>query len=90
MCTAPTCGAHLYALFATAVSQAKTPSQGALCHMPGVDIGVQAVDSAEYDCPSQRWIWLQGVYQYVPGKGEGFPEDFIPFKQMDAMVNAKY
>jgi len=31
-----------------------------------------------------------GVYQYVPGKGEGFPEDFIPFKQMDAMVNAKY
>ena len=35
-------------------------------------------------------LLLQGVYQYVPAKGEGFPEDFIPFKQMDAMVNAKY
>lgn len=33
---------------------------------------------------------LQGVYQYVPAKGEGFPEDFIPFKAMDTLVNAKY
>lgn len=31
-----------------------------------------------------------GVYQYVPAKGEGFPEDFIPFKGMDTFVNAKY
>lgn len=31
-----------------------------------------------------------GVYQYVPAKGEGFPEDFIPFKKMDNFVNAKY
>ncbi|KAL3157072.1 hypothetical protein ABBQ38_001319 [Trebouxia sp. C0009 RCD-2024] len=31
-----------------------------------------------------------GVYQYVPAKGEGFPEDFIPFKAMDTLVNAKY
>lgn len=33
---------------------------------------------------------VQGVYQYVPAKGEGFPEDFIPFKAMDTLVNAKY
>ena len=35
-------------------------------------------------------VLLQGVYQYVPAKGEGFPEDFIPFKAMDTLVNAKY
>jgi len=34
--------------------------------------------------------YVQGVYQYVPAKGEGFPEDFIPFKKMDNFVNAKY
>lgn len=22
----------------------------------------------------------QGIWQYVPKKGEGFPEDFVPFK----------
>jgi hypothetical protein len=33
---------------------------------------------------------VQGVYQYVPAKGEGFPEDFIPFIKMDNFVNAKY
>ena len=33
---------------------------------------------------------LQGVYQYVPAKGEGFPEDFVPFTKMDHIVNAKY
>ncbi len=33
---------------------------------------------------------VQGVYQLVPGKGEGFPEDFVPFQKMDTFVNAKY
>jgi heme-degrading monooxygenase HmoA len=31
-----------------------------------------------------------GVMQYVPAKGEGFPEAFVPFVQYDAAVNAKY
>eukprot|EP01025_Chloroclados_australasicus_P035082 TRINITY_DN3581_c0_g1_i4.p5 TRINITY_DN3581_c0_g1~~TRINITY_DN3581_c0_g1_i4.p5 ORF type:complete len:198 (+),score=16.93 TRINITY_DN3581_c0_g1_i4:59-652(+) len=31
-----------------------------------------------------------GVYQFVPKKGEGFPEDFVPFKDMNQAVNAKY
>lgn len=33
---------------------------------------------------------LQGVWQLVPGKGEGFPEDFVPIVNYDAAVNAKY
>ena len=49
-----------------------------------------ACGSVKCEVPSEKCVLLQGVYQYVPGKGEGFPEDFIPFKQMDAMVNAKY
>ncbi len=32
-----------------------------------------------------------GVLQYAPGKGEGFPEDYVPFKDMAGEVpNAKY
>jgi hypothetical protein len=31
-----------------------------------------------------------GVYQRVPNKGEGFPEDFLPFRDYDAPVNPKY
>jgi heme-degrading monooxygenase HmoA len=31
-----------------------------------------------------------GVYQYVPAKGEGFPEAFVPFRDYDTAVNAKY
>ena len=32
-----------------------------------------------------------GVMQYPPRKGEGFPEDFVPFKDLAAEVpNAKY
>lgn len=31
-----------------------------------------------------------GVYQYVPAKGEGFPEDYLPFRAYDEAVNAKY
>jgi heme-degrading monooxygenase HmoA len=31
-----------------------------------------------------------GTYQYVPKKGEGFPEDFLPFRDLDTAVNAKY
>ncbi|KAF6257036.1 hypothetical protein COO60DRAFT_1640292 [Scenedesmus sp. NREL 46B-D3] len=31
-----------------------------------------------------------GTYQYVPKRGEGFPEDFIPFRDYDQAVNAKY
>lgn len=31
-----------------------------------------------------------GVLQYVPKKGEGFPDDFAPFKDMTQAVNPKY
>lgn len=31
-----------------------------------------------------------GVYQYVPPKGEGFPEAFVPFRDYEEAVNAKY
>lgn len=31
-----------------------------------------------------------GVWQYVPRRGEGFPEDFVPFVDYDEPVNAKY
>eukprot|EP00891_Asterochloris_glomerata_P001589 jgi/Astpho2/1589/Aster-x1017 len=31
-----------------------------------------------------------GVYQFVPDKGAGFPEDFVPFKDLNRPVNAKY
>ncbi len=31
--------------------------------------------------PASRRVGLpQGVYQFVPAKGEGLPEDFLPFK----------
>jgi heme-degrading monooxygenase HmoA len=33
---------------------------------------------------------LGGVFQYVPAKGEGFPEAFVPFRDYDEAVNAKY
>lgn len=32
----------------------------------------------------------QLVWQFVPGKGEGFPEDFVPFLEYTEAVNAKY
>jgi len=32
----------------------------------------------------------QGVLQFVPKKGEGFPEDFVAFLAYDEPVNAKY
>lgn len=31
-----------------------------------------------------------GVWQYVPAKGEGFPEDFVFLLDYDEPVNAKY
>lgn len=31
-----------------------------------------------------------GIFQYVPKRGEGFPEDFIPFKDLSTPVDAKY
>jgi heme-degrading monooxygenase HmoA len=31
-----------------------------------------------------------GVFQYVPAKGVGFPEAFVPFRDYDDAVNAKY
>lgn len=31
-----------------------------------------------------------GIYQRVPDKGEGFPEDFVPFVDFSEAVNAKY
>ena len=38
----------------------------------------------------QLIVCVQGVFQFVPDKGAGFPEDFIPFKDLDKPVNAKY
>jgi heme-degrading monooxygenase HmoA len=47
----------------------------------------------------ERWMTLDacrrshlppGVWQYVPRRGEGFPEDFVPFVDYDEPVNAKY
>ena len=35
-------------------------------------------------------VCVQGVYQFVPDKGAGFPEDFVPFKDLNRPVNAKY
>lgn len=31
-----------------------------------------------------------GVWQFVPARGEGFPEDFVPFYDMNKAVDAKY
>lgn len=31
-----------------------------------------------------------GIYQYVPKRGEGFPEDFVPFKDLSKPVDPKY
>lgn len=33
---------------------------------------------------------LQGIWQYVPKEGEGFPEDFVPFKEFQTHVTARY
>lgn len=42
-------------------------------------------------CPEARRSHLpNGIFQYVPKKGEGFPEDFIPFVNLNELVNAKY
>ncbi len=32
----------------------------------------------------------EGVAQYAPSRGEGFPEDFLPFKDLEEVPNAKY
>ncbi|KAG2495085.1 hypothetical protein HYH03_006696 [Edaphochlamys debaryana] len=37
-----------------------------------------------------RHHYPSGVMQYVPKRGEGFPEDYIPFKDLTEPVNAKY
>lgn len=31
-----------------------------------------------------------GIWQFVPKKGEGFPEDFVFIQNYDEPVNAKY
>lgn len=31
-----------------------------------------------------------GIMQYVPRKGGGFPEDYVPWKDLDEAVNARY
>ncbi len=33
---------------------------------------------------------MQGVLQYVPARGQGFPEDFVPFIDYNTPVDAKY
>lgn len=33
---------------------------------------------------------MQGIWQMVPKPGEGFPEDFVPFLDMNTFVQAKY
>ncbi|GBF90910.1 hypothetical protein Rsub_03765 [Raphidocelis subcapitata] len=40
--------------------------------------------------PCRRSHLPLGVWQYVPAKGEGFPEDFVFFLDYDEPVNAKY
>ncbi|MEW5318061.1 MAG: hypothetical protein WDW38_009314 [Sanguina aurantia] len=40
--------------------------------------------------PARRSHFPRGVLQYVPAKGEGFPEDFVPFRDLSAPVSAKY
>eukprot|EP00879_Flechtneria_rotunda_P007091 GHRR01007443.1.p2 GENE.GHRR01007443.1~~GHRR01007443.1.p2 ORF type:complete len:179 (+),score=41.86 GHRR01007443.1:248-784(+) len=40
------------------------------------------------ECRRSHLPW--GIYQWVPKKGEGFPEDFVPFVAFDEPVNAKY
>ena len=35
------------------------------------------------------WL-LQGIWQHVPKPGQGFPEDFVPFVDMNTFVQAKY
>jgi len=39
-------------------------------------------------CRRSHLPW--GIWQHVPKKGEGFPEDFVPFIGYDEPVNAKY
>ena len=31
-----------------------------------------------------------GIMQFVPRKGEGFPEESMPFKDLNEPINAKY
>lgn len=33
---------------------------------------------------------MQGIKQYVPEPGAGFPEDFVPFRNLDTIVQARY
>lgn len=40
--------------------------------------------------PCRRSHLPLGVWQYVPAKGEGFPEDFVFFVDYKEAVNAKY
>lgn len=44
--------------------------------------------SLSAECRRSHLPW--GVWQTVPKKGEGFPEDFVPFVNYDEPVNAKY
>ena len=38
----------------------------------------------------EHHAFVQGIWQFVPKAGEGFPEDFVPFFDMNEQVNAKY
>eukprot|EP00878_Enallax_costatus_P012649 GHUV01013212.1.p1 GENE.GHUV01013212.1~~GHUV01013212.1.p1 ORF type:complete len:648 (+),score=321.26 GHUV01013212.1:993-2936(+) len=71
--------------------------------VPGVtaDSGVDVIVTSLWETIPQWEAWSKsdaarqqhmptGVYQYVPEKGEGFPEDFVPFRDYDDAVNAKY
>jgi heme-degrading monooxygenase HmoA len=40
--------------------------------------------------PCRRSHLPLGIWQRVPLKGEGFPEDFVPFVDYSEPVNAKY
>eukprot|EP00775_Hariotina_reticulata_P008710 gene8710-8891_t len=66
-----------------------------------VDGGVDVVVSSLWESIPSWEAWSKsdlarqhhmptGVYQYVPAKGEGFPEDFVPFRDYDQAVVAKY
>ncbi|KXZ49224.1 hypothetical protein GPECTOR_22g815 [Gonium pectorale] len=51
---------------------------------------IPAFEAWSCSADARRHHLPSGVYQYVPRRGEGFPEDYIPFKDLNEAVNAKY
>lgn len=51
---------------------------------------IPAWEAFSLSAEARRQHLPSGIWQFVPKKGEGFPEDFVPFYELSEQVQAKY